>query len=35
MQRNLSRLLWFIGIWAAGVLTVTIIGYGIKLIIAP
>ncbi|SMC40958.1 hypothetical protein SAMN05880593_101135 [Rhizobium sp. RU36D] len=25
-----SRLLWFVGLWAAGVGTVTIVGYGIK-----
>ncbi|AKR55662.1 membrane protein [Devosia sp. H5989] len=28
-----SRLLWFIGLWAAGVLTVAIVGYAIKLVL--
>ena len=27
------RLLWFVGLWAGGVLTVAIIGYGIKLML--
>lgn len=27
------RLLWFVGLWAAGVLTVATIGYGIKLML--
>ncbi len=26
-----SRLLWFVGLWAAGVATVTVVGYGIKI----
>lgn len=26
-----SRLIWFGGLWLAGVLAVTIVGYGIKL----
>lgn len=26
-----SRLLWFAGLWAAGVLAVAIVGYAIKL----
>jgi hypothetical protein len=26
-----SRLLWFVGLWVAGVLTITVIGYAIKL----
>ena len=25
------RLLWFVGLWCAGVLTVAAVGYGIKL----
>ena len=25
------RLLWFVALWAAGVLTVAFVGYGIKL----
>ena len=28
-----SRLLWFVGLWAGGVLTVAIVGYAIKLIL--
>lgn len=31
MPRISSRLLWFAGLWLAGVLAVTIVGYGIKL----
>ena len=27
------RLLWFVALWAGGVLTVAIIGYGIKLML--
>jgi hypothetical protein len=27
------RLLWFVALWAAGVLTVAIVGYGIKLML--
>ena len=26
-----KRLLWFVGLWAAGVLTVTVVGLAIKL----
>lgn len=26
-----SRLVWFVALWAAGVLTVAIVGYAIKL----
>ena len=33
MGDRMSRLLWFVGIWAAGVLTVGIVGYAIKLIL--
>jgi hypothetical protein len=28
-----SRLLWFVGLWAGGVLLVAILGYAIKLIL--
>jgi len=28
-----SRLLWFVGLWAAGVLTVAIVGFGIKFVL--
>ena len=29
-----SRLLWFVGLWAAGVLAVGVVGYAIKLMLA-
>jgi hypothetical protein len=29
--RLASRLAWFVGLWLAGVLTVTAVGYAIKL----
>lgn len=29
-----ARLLWFVGLWAAGVLTVAAVGYIIKLVLA-
>jgi hypothetical protein len=28
-----SRLLWFVGLWVAGVVAVALVGYGIKLIL--
>ena len=33
MRQTASRLLWFVGLWAAGVLLVGIVGYAIKLIL--
>jgi len=33
MSQTPSRMLWFIGLWAAGVLTVTVVGFGIKLML--
>jgi preprotein translocase subunit Sss1 len=33
MPRTASRLLWFVALWAAGVLAVGAIGYGIKLML--
>ncbi len=33
MPRPASRLLWFFGMWAAGVLAVAVVGYGIKLML--
>ncbi len=31
--RTANRLLWFIGLWLGGVLTVAVLGYAIKLIL--
>jgi len=28
-----SRLMWFVGLWFAGVLAVAVLGYGIKLML--
>lgn len=28
-----ARLLWFVGLWLAGVLTVVLVGYAIKLVL--
>lgn len=33
MPRLPSQLLWFVGLWVAGVLAVGIVGYGIKLML--
>ena len=33
MTQTASRLLWFVGLWLAGVLTVGIVGYAIKLML--
>jgi hypothetical protein len=33
MQTTASRLLWFVGLWLAGVLSVAVVGYAIKLIL--
>ena len=33
MAQTASRLLWFVGLWIAGVVAVGIIGYAIKLIL--
>lgn len=33
MPRVASRLMWFVGLWAAGVLVVGVIGYCIKLML--
>ena len=33
MTQTASRLLWFIGLWAAGVLAVGVLGYAIRLIL--
>lgn len=30
-----SRLLWFVGLWLAGVGTVTVLSYGIRAMIMP
>ena len=31
MAPTLSRIAWFIGLWIAGVLSVAVVGYAIKL----
>ena len=28
-----SRLMWFVGLWFAGVLAVAVVGYGLKLML--
>jgi preprotein translocase subunit Sss1 len=33
MAQTASRLLWFVGLWIAGVVAVGIVGYAIKLIL--
>jgi hypothetical protein len=33
MRTTANRLLWFVGIWAAGVLAVGVVGYAIRLIL--
>lgn len=32
-MRGTTRLMWFVGLWAAGVLVVAVIGYAIKLML--
>ena len=31
----MNKVLWFVGLWAAGVGVVALIGYAIKLVLAP
>jgi len=31
LRRSASRLLWFVGLWAAGVLALTAVAYAIRL----
>lgn len=31
----MQKLLWFVGLWAGGVCAVALVGYGIKLVLAP
>ena len=33
MHQRVSQVLWFVGLWTGGVLTVGIVGYAIKLIL--
>jgi hypothetical protein len=33
MRQRVGQLLWFVGLWAGGVLTVVTVGYAIKLIL--
>ena len=35
MAPRLQRLAWFVGIWAVSVLAITVVGYLIRLVIAP
>lgn len=35
MRASLSKLGWFVGIWIASVLSLTVIAYLIRLVIAP
>jgi hypothetical protein len=30
---RVKQVLWFVGLWAAGVLSVAVVGYGIKMMI--
>lgn len=30
-----QKVLWFVGLWVAGVGAVALVGYGIKLVLAP
>jgi len=34
VRKELRRLLWFVALWAAGVLTLGAVGYLIKLVLA-
>lgn len=34
-QRLRDRLLWFVGLWVAGVVIVSAVGYGIRLWLSP
>lgn len=34
-RRTTSRLLWFVGLWLAGVATVTAISFAIRLVLMP
>jgi hypothetical protein len=33
MRATATRLAWFVGLWLAGVLSVAVVGYAIKLIL--
>ena len=33
MPATLSRIVWFVGLWLAGVLVVAVVGYAIKLML--
>jgi preprotein translocase subunit Sss1 len=34
ISQGMRRVLWFLGLWAAGVLTVGAVGFAIKLVLA-
>ncbi len=31
----IQRLLWFVGLWAAGVLTLAVVAFGLRLLFRP
>jgi len=35
MKPALRRWLWFVGLWAAGVVTVGVVAYGLRLVLVP
>jgi hypothetical protein len=34
ISEGMRRVLWFVGLWAAGVMTVAAVGFAIKLVLA-
>lgn len=34
-RKRISQMLWFVGLWVAGVLTVTLVGLVIRFFLAP
>jgi hypothetical protein len=35
MKPGVRRWLWFVGLWAAGVATVAVVAYGLRLVLVP
>ncbi len=35
MRPALRRWLWFVGLWAAGVMTVAVVAYALRLVLVP